>query len=275
MNQTFSLSVTTQGPLYPPSEVVNERGDFIVVGRIPQADGTLPWGSAIVSSATRPPPFNESGSYDVQRWIDVEHLGELSDMVLHTLPLPLPSNNYPMLFAPEQRPGAHHEHRPSFPLHAAPIPDIRAEHGRRPQSPITLGKWLQASGELKVDVAGGGSTARFELECKNLIPNSLYTVMSLRQHDLRADCPSRPGPLGVPNVFLTDAEGAGRYWAVLPNPFPDASLPSSNRIINVIVLYMSSQMSHGGAVGWYGLGGDIHAQLKLKIDEFSSFLTCS
>ncbi|MFZ6047785.1 hypothetical protein ACFW0H_16885 [Pseudomonas sp. CR3202] len=273
MSQTFSLSVTTQGPLYPPSEVVNERGDFIVVGRIPQVEGTLSWGSAIVSSATRPPPFNELGAYDVQRWIDPENLGELADMVLHTLPLPLPSNNYTMLFAPEQRPSAHYEHRPSFPLHAAPIPDIRAEDGRRPQSPITLGIWLQASGELKVYLADDGRSARFELECKHLIPYSLYTVMSLRQHDLRVDRPSRPGPLGVPNVFLTDAEGVGRYWAVLPNPFPDANLPDSNRIINVIVLYMSSQMSHGGAVGWYGLGADIHAQLKLKVDEFSDFLT--
>lgn len=274
MTKVYSLSVTTQGPLYPPSEIMNEAGDFIVIGRIPQADGTLPWGGAIVSSATQAPTFNELGVYDVLKWIDLTNLGKLADQVLHTLPLPLPVNNYPILFAPEQRPQAHSEFRSSFPLHEAPVPDLRAEDGRRRKSPITLRQWLRASGELKVSVDNGGRTALFELECKNLLPDSLYTVMSLRQNDLRPENPSRPGPLGIPNAFITDAEGNGYYWARLPNPFPDASLPSANRIINVVVLYMSAQMTHGGAVGWYGLGADIHAQLKLKADSFSSLLTC-
>ncbi|MCO6058338.1 hypothetical protein NG726_16900 [Pseudomonas sp. MOB-449] len=211
--------------------------------------------------------------YEVLRWIDMENLRESADMVLHTLPLPLPVNNYPILFAPEQRPQAHSEHRSSFPLHEAPVPDLRVGDGCRQQSPITLGQWLQASGELNVSVDDGGRTALFELECKCLVPESLYTVMSLRQHDLRPINPTRPGPLGIPNAFITDAQGNGRYWARLPNPFPDAEIPGSNRVINVIVLYMSSQMTHGGAIGWYGLGADIHAQLKLKTDCLSDFLT--
>ena len=48
----------------------------------------------------------------------------------------------------------------------------------------------------------------------------------------------------------------------MPNPFFSAT--GANRIINVVVLWMSQQMSHGGAIGYYGLGGDIHAQLKLS-----------
>lgn len=275
MTTTYSLSVTTQGPLYPPSEIMSDAGDFIVVGRIPRADGTLRWGGAIVSSTTQAPPFNEPGVYEVLRWIDLDNLGESADMVFYTLPLPLPANNYPILFAPEQRPQAHRENRSSFPLHEAPVPDLRVEDGRRRQSPITLAQWLQASGELKVSVDEDGRTAFFELECKRLLPDSLYTVMSLRQHDLHPTNPSRPGPLGIPNAFMTDAQGNGRYWARLPNPFPDADIPGANRIINVIVLYMSSHMTHGGAIGWYGLGADIHAQLKLRTDSFSALLTRS
>ncbi|MCW7539300.1 hypothetical protein OOT46_15760 [Aquabacterium sp. A7-Y] len=270
---TFTLSVTTQGPLYPPSEIVNEEGDFVVVGRIPRADGTLPWAGAIVSARTAAPPFGQPGVHEVLRWIDLDAPGELSGMVLHTLPLPLPCNNYPMLFAPEQRPQAHREQRASFPLHRAPVPDLRDEDGRRELAPVTLGRWLQARGELQVSVAPDARSALFEFSFEHLVPDSLYTVMSLRQRDLDPEGPTRPGPLGVPNVFVTDAQGRARYWARLPDPFPDPARPGANRIINVVVLFMSSQMSHGGAIGWYGLGGDIHAHLKLKAPAFLDLRT--
>lgn len=270
---SLALSVTTQGPLYPPSEITNSEGDFIVIGRIPRSDGTQPWGGAIVSAKTVAPTFNEAGVYDVLRWIDMDNLGAISELVLHTLPLPLPANNYKMLFAPEQRPQALGEKRPSFPLHEAPVPDLRAEDGRRQRLPITLGQWSKASGKLLVTVAEDGRSALFELTCKQLVPDSVYTVMSLREHDLDPIGPTRPGPLGIPNVFVTDMHGSASYWARLPNPFPDSALPESNRIINIVVLYMSSHMCHGGAIGWYGLGGDIHAQLKLSTTGFSTLQT--
>ncbi len=271
--EAFDLSVTTQGPLYPPSEAMNADGDFVVVGRIPRQDGTLPWGSAIVSAATQAPPFNAPGNYDVVRWLDVEDAGSVDQLVLYTLPLPLPCNNYPMRFAPQQRPQAHSDTRPSFPLHKAPVPDLRDEDGRREQAPITLGRWLQGRGQLRVEVSADQRSARFELAVQKLVPNSVYTVMSLRQHDLRADDPTRPGPLGVPNVFVTDEHGNATYWACLQDPFPDPAKEGANRVINVVVLYMSSQMSYGGAIGWYGLGGDIHAHLKLPSAGFASFKT--
>ena len=269
----FSLAVTTQGPLYPPSEILNRDGDFVVVGRIPKADGTVPWGGAIVSGATVAPAFGEPGVYQVLRWIDPDALGELASEILFTLPLPLPVNNYPMLFAPEQRPGAHDEVRPSFPLHAAHIPDFRVEDGRREVAPISLGAWMRARGQLSVTLGADCTSARFDFTFHDLVPNSLYTVMSLRQLDLDPAMPTRPGPLGIPNVFVTDSEGHATYWAELPDPFPDPGQPGANRIINVVVLYMSAQMSHGGAIGLYGLGGDIHAQLKLRDMSFSNLRT--
>ena len=36
---------------------------------------------------------------------------------------------------------------------------------------------------------------------------------------------------------------------------------------------MSSRQSYGGAIGLYGLGGDIHAHLKLKVRSFDEFTT--
>lgn len=271
--ETYALSVTTQGPLYPPSEIMDKDGNFVVVGRIPREGGVVPWAGAIVSGRAVAPRFGELGVHPVLRWIDLDDPGELADEVLYTLPLPLPANNYPMVFAPQQRPQAHAEQRPSYPLHLAPIPDFRPEDGRRRIEPITLGAWMQARGHLTVTLEDDARSALFEFRFERLVPDSLYTVMSLRQRDLDPEAPTRPGPLGVPNVFVTDRNGNAQYWARLPNPFPDPAEPGANRVINVVVLYMSAQMSHGGAIGLYGLGGDIHAHLKLREPGFLALRT--
>jgi hypothetical protein len=123
-----------------------------------------------------------------------------------------------------------------------------------------------------VSLRSGGRAAEFRFEFADLIANSLYTVMALRELDLDPVGPTRPGPLGVPNVFVTDERGDGTYRATLPNPFPAAS-ERSNRIVNVVVLWMSYQRSYGGAIGEFGLGGDIHAQLKLKLPSLHELTT--
>jgi hypothetical protein len=271
--EVYALSITTQGPLYPPSELLDAHGNFVVVGRIPRVGAAPRWGAALVSQHTVAPRFGDFGSYEIVRPLDLDALGDDADLVLHTLPLPLPANNYPMLFAPAQRPQAKSDTRPSYPLHQAPIPDLRLEDGRRATAPITLGNWCRAAGELEVTVDVGERTALFQLELAGLVPDSLYTVMSLRERDLDPSAPTRPGPLGIPNVFMTDARGDAHYWARLPNPFPSHAESGANRVINVIILYMSAQMSHGGAIGLYGLGGDIHAQLKLQQPSFGELRT--
>ncbi|SER21204.1 hypothetical protein [Actinokineospora terrae] len=267
-----ALTPTTQGPLYPPSEIMNADGDFVVVGRVnrPAPDGGVvaPWGSAIVSAKSPVPEFGRHLPHEVLR--EVTRADD--DMVLYTLPTPLPCNNYEMVFAPDQPPAA--RILPSYPLHQVPIPDLRAEDGRKVTEPITLGRWLRAKGEVSVRVCPDGHHAEFDFEFADLIPNSLYTVMSLRELDLDPVAgPTRPGPLGVPNVFVTDRCGAARYSATLPDPFPTTDRPGRNRIINVIVLWMSYQRSYGGAIGQYGLGGDIHAQLKLTVPSFHEYAT--
>jgi hypothetical protein len=270
---TWTLSVTTQGPIYPPSEIMNKDGDFIVIGRVPDERGGFPWAGAIVSAQTRPPRFGERGAHLVVRRFSLDKPGDVAQQILYTLPLPLPANNYPMLFAPEQRPDADSLRRPSYPLHQAPIPDARPFDGRRELGPVTLGQWMQARGELAVTVADDARSALFEFSFERLLPDSLYTIMALRQRDLDPAGPTRPGPLGIPNVFITDRHGSGTFWARMPNPFPDSAEPGANRIVNVVLLYMSARMSHGGAIGLFGLGGDIHAQMKFKEPMFSELRT--
>ncbi|MEY9944265.1 hypothetical protein [Kitasatospora sp. GAS1066B] len=277
LTRTYDLSVTTQGPLYPPSEIVDEDGNFVVIGRInrPGPDGgtVSAWGSAVVSPASPLPPLGQNLPYAIVRELDTDPTAPDASTELYTLPLPLPCNNYPMLFAPAQRPDAHEVKRPSHPLHNAPIPDLREEDGPKVREPITIGQWVQARGQLKVHVPAHRRGADFSFAFTGLIPNSLYTVMSLREHDLDPAGPTRPGPLGVPNAFITDDHGMAHYQATLPNPFPEAGSPGSNRVINVVVLWMSYQQNYGGAIGHFGLGGDIHAQLKLQGPSFQEFTT--
>ena len=274
--RSYNLSVTTQGPTYPPSEIMDQNGNFIVIGKLNMQDNVgefyQEWDAAIVSDKSQLPSFGQNIPYDIIRSLDLNNLGNDSNMVLYTLPLPLPCNNYNIEFAPDQRP-VFKKNRPSYPLHLAPIPDIRECDGRKLTKPITLGDWINAKGVLEVKVLENKKSAIFNFEFHNLIPNSLYTVMALRENDLNPKYMTRPGPLGVPNVFITNELGYATYTATMPNPFGTSITKINNRIINVVVLWMSSQMSYGGAIGHYGLGGDIHAQLKLTVASFNEFNT--
>jgi hypothetical protein len=273
-NHTYRLAVTTQGPTYPPSEVLNSHGNFVVIGMINAANDKgechQKWGGAVVAANTPLPPFGKNAPYHIIKEFNWEVIQPVDDCILYTLPLPLPCNNYPMVFAPTQNPSC--QVRSSYPLHEALIPDLRPEDGRKVTDPIKLSDWVRAKGEMEVSLTQDAKAAKFDFELKHLIPNSLYTIMALRKFDLDpVNGPSRPGPLGVPNVFITDEVGDARYTALMPNPF--SVQEKANRIVNVVVLWMSTQMSYGGAIGHYGLGGDIHAQLKLPGKFFSEFIT--
>lgn len=297
-SRIYKLALTTQGPTYPPSELMNTDGDFVVIGRINRtirqcarsdvgttgveihnAHGTASeWGAAVVAADSPVPEFGGTLPYHIRRELDIANLSPDDEkMVLCTLPIPLPTNNYEVQFAPDQANDFCMRARPSYPLHATPLPDLRIEDGRQRRTPITLGEWIKAKGALQVSIEQDGCTALFELECSGLIPDSLYTIMTLRERDFNPEAPTRPGPLGIPNVMITDQDGNGRFHARLHNPFAEKDGVDGtprNRVINVILLWMSYQMNHAGAIGLFGLGGDVHAQLKLPVPGFGEFLTC-
>jgi len=279
-SRSYELSLTTQGPLYPPSEVMNTDGDFVVIGGInrPGPDGGVvtEWGSAIVAADSPLPAFGQKLPFTIVRELPAELPATDRDMVLCTLPLPLPCSNYPAVFAPDQVPEPFSVVLPSYPFHQVPIPDLQPEDGLRLTEPVTLGQWAQAAGQLTVTLAEGGAAADFDAEFSGLVPNSLYTMMTLRVRDHDPRSVKHPSPLGVPNVLVADAKGNGHYQARLPNPFPAADTPeAANRIINVILLWMSYQQNYGGAIGHHGLGGDVHAQLKMRQPSFVEFVTHS
>lgn len=226
-------------------------------------------GAAVVSRDTIVPEFGRKAAYTIIEPLDLKALNAHAQCELFTLPLPLPCNNYPMLFAPEQRPDANQLIRNSLPLNQA-VPDFNSEHSRQYEEAINLGDWIKAKGSLVVTQLHNNQDAEFDFDLSNLVPSSLYTIMALREHDLNPEIKSRPGPLGVPNCFVTDSNGHARYKRIIKNPFPKTG---GNRIINVVVLFMSSQCSHGGAIGEFGLGGDIHAHLKLTTAAFHEFVT--
>src|SRR3989338_7844248 len=107
-SKIYDLVVTTQGPTYPPSEVMNKDGNFIVIGRLNllNNEGAFyqEWGGAIVSTNSPLPKFGENLPYDIVKTFNWKDITPEDDCVLYTLPLPLPCNNYPMTFAPEQNP---------------------------------------------------------------------------------------------------------------------------------------------------------------------------
>lgn len=273
--KAYELAITTQGPTYPASEIMDESGNFIVIGRVNQQDDSgntiSPWECAVVAQDSPMPPFGKQVPYNIIKKFTLDDLNGLDDTVLHTLPMPLPGNNYPITFAPDQCNQMASFRRPSYPLHRAYIPDMRIEDGPRDYAPITLGNWVKAKGQCVVSLCDNQRAARFDFKFSGMIPDSLYTVMSLRENDLNPVATTRPGPLGIPNVFITDSEGNAEFWAKLPNPFPTGT--NTNRVVNVIVLWMSTRMSYGGAIGINGLGGDIHAQLKLTGPSFLEFET--
>ena len=103
--KTFKLSPTTQGPFYPPSEAMDQHGNFVVVGRINRETSLgvdAQWGAAIVAPSPAP-DFGSHAPYHILEELDINDERSLAKIVLHTLPLPLLSNNYDMLFAPEQK----------------------------------------------------------------------------------------------------------------------------------------------------------------------------
>jgi hypothetical protein len=261
---------------------MDEHGNFVVIGMVNRETAVgeskvvTQWGASLVSAESPMPPFGEQLPYEIIRDLDLSPGSADLNTVLYTLPLPLPLNNYPIIFAPEQLPNPDQIVKPSAAFHRAVPPDFRKEDGLREMEPVTLGSWIAATGQVTVQLTNSGRSARFEMEFEHLIPDSLYTVMSLRQTDLDPiRGPTRPGPLGIPNVFITDAQGRGHLWAELPDPFPPSGRPGSNRVINVILLWMSTRMSNGGALGVHGLGGDVHAQLKLTKPSFLEFNTTS
>lgn len=184
--------------------------------------------------------------------------------------------------------------RRSFPLHLFPIPGFQGDQvaydvdtgaafdpmtasgpdcgagcpgenviDHRRTTPITLGEWLRAEGEMVITLTrfdrsvDGFTAARFDLKFKNLLPKSVYTIWAIRENVLTQG--RLPGPLGLPGAFITDENGEGRFSSELPNPLPDrASDDKGLRVIGVEVLFHPDFQNWGACGERLGIGFRVH-----------------
>lgn len=104
---SLRMGNTTQGPIWPPSALTDDNGDFIVVGNLLVEEGgqilLLPNQAAIVSKNTVP-PLDENGvenfanqfgaPYKIVRYLDLAEDSNDRNMALHTSSFGPPKGNF-------------------------------------------------------------------------------------------------------------------------------------------------------------------------------------
>ncbi len=343
------LPVSTQGPLWPPSEMTNEDGDFLLVGigllEIEGIPGGIPFfDQALLVSKDTVPPLDEDGNkstdwflahHDVIRPLDLSDGSADLDLVLHALSMGPPDEfgftripregdskyNLGTDRHPCQEHFASGDQRPvysraRFPLHEVPIYGLQGDQiaydvvtgepfepisrtgpgcddgcpgedliDERPRrEPITLGDWLQGNGKMIVRLrdfdadAGGYTAADFTVRVRNMIPNAVYTVWTIRPRRISgSDFVPQADPLGLPSMMVTNHRGAGRMSTRVINPFPDPTGPEGHlRIIGVIVAFHPDYQNWGACGGRLGAGVDLHSHLNTIVQgnvDITDFIT--
>lgn len=323
VSRVIDLPVTTQGPLWPPSELVDGEGHFVLVGTALETDreGNVtprPQQALLVSKYTVP-PLDESGvespalggaPYSVIRPLDLSEGSADLGIVLH-------ANSYGPAHGQGGRPNIPRQGettynlngagivcsdvfpaesqadtytRPSLPLQDIPIygftgdgyrhnpdtgesiPQLEPVVDQRRTSPITLGDWVRADGQLKVQLTGrtanaNYTSANFDFRLSNMIPNALYTVWAVRGRG--------PDALAMPNVITTDGQGNAHASFEVDNPFPKGD--SELRIRGLAIVYHSDHQTWGGCFSRFGPGVDAHGIFNtLKAagpNPFADFVT--
>ena len=179
----------------------------------------------------------------------------------------------------------------SIPTSPFPFPGSNYEFSRdtRPTSdPITFGDWMKADKRSKLKVTlidhnaqGIPTAAKFILNLKDLMPNSVYTVWGIRVNTLLPANASPigkislPGPLCYPNVLSTDDKGRGKLECKVENPFRavDGSLNGLLRLVGVTVAYHPSNQNWGGCFARYGVGVDHTVHVTTGLTAFDSLFT--
>lgn len=147
-----------------------------------------------------------------------------------------------------------------------------------PADPITLGQWMKAGGDVKIECSG--QRADVKLRMSNLIPNRIYSVWALMRLPLEFPPPgttlkstSVALPLGgTPNVFVTDANGDAtfeRHVKFCPLNSPTSDLPS---MLTLEIQYHANHQTYGaiplpGFVdgNWHGVIQFTHVVFPINV----------
>ena len=157
----------------------------------------------------------------------------------------------------------------------------------RREEPITLGEWLKAEVWLTITLCnfkrtngpyGIHTAARFDVQARNLLPNSLYTIMMIRASQFHPSPLQKiPDASVLPNAMITDWQGSARSSRVIPNPFPDPATDDAGlRIVGVGIGFKPDFAVWGAYPFRLNPGADIHAQITSFADgtrELTSFIT--
>lgn len=346
----LDLPISTQGPLWPPAEVVDEDGNFLTVGIALFTANGFPgfpfFGQAVIVSKDTVPPLDENGNRILNDWFQAPHqvirpldlrpgsadrdiplwslsLGPSEEPGIPRVPAVgdsawnLYTDGYPCkdLFpSPEQEASYT---RPSLPLHQYPIwgfqgdqvgydvvtgdsydPMARLDFAEgcfgcsgenvvdhRPNDDtITLGDWVRANGKLTITLAdfdrraGAYTAAEFEFKLRNLLPNSVYTVWTIRPRRIPGlDFMPQADPLGLPNIILTDSRGRAHTTLKEIHPFPDPATDfQGERINGVVVAWHPDYQNWGACGGLLGAGVDLHTVFNTFANgnvDFTPFIT--
>lgn len=206
-----SLPNSTQGPPWPPSEIVDENGDFIVVGLLlEEHDGVIegvPTPGAIVSKHTVPPldangvedftnPF--SVPYDVSKVLDLSPGSPDNDIVLHTASFGPPIGDFGgVMRIPQEGENQYNLNgfgfpcqelfpsasqattftRPQYPLHEVPIPGFR---GDGVQYDVDTGDAFDPHNASGSDCAPDGCSGEDEVDSRRRDPITLGEWLEAR-----------------------------------------------------------------------------------------------
>jgi hypothetical protein len=159
----------------------------------------------------------------------------------------------------------------------------------RRQEPITLGEWLRAEVWLTITLCnfkrtngpyGVYTAARFDVQARNLLPNSFYTIMMIRSSQFHPSPLQKiPDASVLPNAMITDWQGTARSSRVIPNAFPDPATDDAGlRIVGVGIGFKPDFAIWGAYPFRLNPGADIHAQVTSFADgtrELTSFITAA
>ncbi|GAB4185169.1 MAG: hypothetical protein Tsb002_08700 [Wenzhouxiangellaceae bacterium] len=339
VSKLVNLPVVTAGPPWPPADLADENGNFILVGNLlrevsPGEYWFLRNRSVIVSKNTVPPLDAQGienpndwtgGSHEVLRELDLSPGSPDLDIELYTVSYgphddgltgvprvpaagdsPYNLNKVPTPCADAFPVGPQNTEyfRPQYKLNEVPVLGFQGDNvaydpatgepydpmtatddaacagqgcpgedpvDSRRRGPVTLGEWLDAEGRVLIRLTQKNENneythASFRLWLKDMQPNAVYTVWSIRSRIVPVDGVFEArdiSPITVPNVITTDARGQGYANFEVPNPFPDPATDTYGmRMTGLSVVYHSDHMNWGACVSRFGSGVDSHAHLS-------------
>lgn len=165
------IPAATQGPLWPPSEVTNEAGDFLTVGillhEIPGRIFALPeLGAAALVSKDTAPPLDANGNkinnnwflagYDIIRRLDLSPGSPDLDMVLYNLSMGPPEDGGNIPRVPRVGDSAFNLYTDEYPCQELFPSDSQRQTYSRPRFPLhEIPIWGYQGDQIALDVNTG------------------------------------------------------------------------------------------------------------------------